>query len=148
MSADAHPGEVAASPEGCPWFERAAPRVEFDPGRMRWTFGNERVKRSVEYADGGFRAVEFRDTASGRSHQAAAPGSPEGIIKVAGAPPTDRFDPMPPLYDAAPKGQHPRDFVPEARSMISFAMPILGPVLGAPAVLAESDLETIRRGRA
>jgi len=61
---------------------------------------------------------------------------------LVGVAPVERFDPMPPLYDAVPKGQHPKDFLPKARSVISFAMPILPAVLEAPAVLAgeESDL--------
>jgi epoxyqueuosine reductase QueG len=62
---------------------------------------------------------------------------------LVGVAPVERFDPMPPVHDAAPKGQHPRDFVPGARSVVSFAMPILGPVLDAPAVLAESELEAV-----
>jgi epoxyqueuosine reductase QueG len=57
--------------------------------------------------------------------------------------PVERFDPMPPLFDAAPRGQHPRDFIPEARSVISIAMPILNPVLDAPAVLADRELEMV-----
>jgi epoxyqueuosine reductase QueG len=55
----------------------------------------------------------------------------------------ERFDPMPPLYDASPQGHHPRDFVPEARSVISIAMPILNPVLDAPAVLADVEIEMV-----
>lgn len=55
----------------------------------------------------------------------------------------DRFDPLPPLHDAAPQGHHPRDFLPEARAVISIAQPILGPVLEAPAVLAERDLAMV-----
>lgn len=55
----------------------------------------------------------------------------------------DRYDPMPPVFDAAPKGQHPRDFVPEARAVVSFAMPILSPVLNAPAALATQEMAMI-----
>lgn len=55
----------------------------------------------------------------------------------------DRFDPMPPLYDAAPGGQHPRGFLPEAKSVISIAQPILNPVMDAPAVLADRELEMV-----
>jgi epoxyqueuosine reductase QueG len=55
----------------------------------------------------------------------------------------DRFDPLPPLYDAAPKGHHPRDFLPNARSVISVAQPILNPVMEAPAVLADQEMEMI-----
>lgn len=55
----------------------------------------------------------------------------------------DRFDPMPPYYDRAPKGQHPRDFVPDAQSVVSIAQPILNQVLDAPARLADEELEMI-----
>jgi hypothetical protein len=58
---------------------------------------------------------------------------------LVGIAPVARFDPMPPVNDAAPEGQHPRDFVPEANSVVSFAMPILPAVLDAPAVLKERD---------
>ena len=60
---------------------------------------------------------------------------------LVGIAPVERFDPMPPVRDAAPAGQHPRDFIPEARSVISFAMPILPAVLDAPAVLKEQNTE-------
>ena len=53
----------------------------------------------------------------------------------------DRFDPMPPYYDRVPRGQHPCDFLPEAKSVISIAMPILNPTMDAPARLNEMDLE-------
>ena len=43
----------------------------------------------------------------------------------------DRFDPLPPLYDAVPKGHHPTDYLPDARAVISIAMPVLNPVLEA-----------------
>ncbi|MBN1671042.1 MAG: epoxyqueuosine reductase [Kiritimatiellae bacterium] len=62
------------------------------------------------------------------------------LVGVAGV---DRFDPMPPLHDAAPPGHHPRDFIPGARSVISIAQPILSGVMDAPAVLAEADLPMI-----
>ena len=55
----------------------------------------------------------------------------------------DRFDPMPPYYDRAPRGQHPCDFVPDAKGVISIAQPILDQVLDAPARLADEDLEMI-----
>ena len=61
-----------------------------------------------------------------------------GAVLV-GVAPVERFDPMPPLYDAAPRGHHPKDFLPEARSVISVAMPILNPVMDAPAILATRD---------
>jgi len=60
---------------------------------------------------------------------------------LVGVAPVSRFDPMPPLFDAAPRGAHPRDFVPEARSVISIAMPVLNPVIDAPAALADQELE-------
>jgi len=62
---------------------------------------------------------------------------------LVGVAPAERFDPMPPLYDAVPEGHHPRDFLPEARSVISFAQPILNPVMDAPAVLATRELPMI-----
>lgn len=62
---------------------------------------------------------------------------------LVGVAPVERFDPMPPLYDAAPKGFHPRDFLPDARSVVSIAMPIMNPVLDAPAVLADREMEMI-----
>ena len=55
----------------------------------------------------------------------------------------DRFDPMPPLNDEAPPGHHPRDFVPNARAVISIAQPVMTPVLEAPAVLAEQELPMV-----
>ncbi|MFW6155511.1 MAG: hypothetical protein ACOC95_09865 [Planctomycetota bacterium] len=55
----------------------------------------------------------------------------------------ERFDPMPPLADAAPAGHDPRDFLPGARSVISIAMPILDGVLDAPARLQERPTEMI-----
>lgn len=62
---------------------------------------------------------------------------------LVGVASVDRFDPMPPLHDAVPKGHHPRDFVPEAKSVISIAMPVLNPVMDAPAILAEGEMEMI-----
>ena len=55
----------------------------------------------------------------------------------------DRFDPMPPLYDAVPKGHHPKNFLPEARSVISITQPVLNPVIDTPAVLANREMEMI-----
>jgi len=55
----------------------------------------------------------------------------------------DRFDPMPPLYDAPPRGHHPREFLPEARSVISIAQPILNPAMDAPAALVDREMEMI-----
>jgi epoxyqueuosine reductase len=62
---------------------------------------------------------------------------------LVGVAPVERFDPAPPLWDAVPDGHHPRDFVPEARSVVSIAQPVLNPVMDAPAVLADRDLEMI-----
>ena len=62
---------------------------------------------------------------------------------LVGIAPVERFDPMPPLHDAPPRGHHPRDFLPTARSVISVAQPILDPVMDAPAVLADRDMEMI-----
>lgn len=65
-----------------------------------------------------------------------------GAVLV-GVAPVERFDPMPPLYDAVPSGHHPRDYLPEARSVISIAQPLMNPVIDAPAVLATRELEMI-----
>ena len=65
-----------------------------------------------------------------------------GAVLV-GVASVERFDPLPPLYDAVPAGHHPKDFLPEAKSVVSVAMPILDPVMDAPAVLAERQLEMI-----
>ena len=62
---------------------------------------------------------------------------------LVGIAPTERFDPMPPLYDAVPQGHHPRDFLPEAKSVISIAQPILNPVMDAPAFLVDRHLDMI-----
>lgn len=55
----------------------------------------------------------------------------------------DRFDPQPPYYDKAPRGHDPRDYVPNAKSVISFAQPVLNAVMDAPAALADVDMEMI-----
>ena len=55
----------------------------------------------------------------------------------------DRFQPMAPLYDKAPRGHHPRDFVPEARSVISIAQPIMPAVINATGALADVDIEMV-----
>ena len=55
----------------------------------------------------------------------------------------DRFDPMPPYYDRAPRGHDPRDFVPGARSVISIAQPILNAVMDGPAVLMDRPVEMV-----
>jgi epoxyqueuosine reductase QueG len=65
-----------------------------------------------------------------------------GAVLV-GVAPIERFDPAPPYYDRAPKGHDPRDFVPNARSVISIAMPILNPVMDAPAALLDEKLELV-----
>ena len=65
-----------------------------------------------------------------------------GAVLV-GVAPIERFDPMPPYYDRAPKGHDPRDFVPDARSVISFAMPIMNPVTDAPAALLDEEVELV-----
>ena len=65
-----------------------------------------------------------------------------GAVLV-GVAPVERFDPQPPLYDAAPEGHHPRDFLPDARSVISVAMPILPPVMDTPAILADKKMAMI-----
>jgi epoxyqueuosine reductase QueG len=62
-----------------------------------------------------------------------------GAILV-GVASIDRFDPQPPYFDSAPPGHHPRNFVPDARSVISIAMPILNPVVDAPAALMDREV--------
>jgi len=62
---------------------------------------------------------------------------------LVGVAPVERFDPVPPVHDAAPKGHHPKDFLPEARSVISIAQPILNPVMNAPAFLVDRELEMV-----
>ena len=53
----------------------------------------------------------------------------------------DRFEPMPPYYDKIPEGMHPKDFLPTAKSVISFAQPIFNATMDAPALLHERHLE-------
>jgi epoxyqueuosine reductase QueG len=65
-----------------------------------------------------------------------------GAVLV-GVAPIERFDPQPPYYDEAPKGHDPRDFVPEAKSVISFAMPIMNPVKDAPAALLDEEVDLV-----
>ncbi|MFN2229693.1 MAG: hypothetical protein ACK2VA_07985 [Anaerolineae bacterium] len=65
-----------------------------------------------------------------------------GAVLV-GVAPIDRFDPHPPYYDQVPKGHDPRDFVPEARSVLSFAMPIMNPVKDAPAALLDEKVDLV-----
>ena len=62
---------------------------------------------------------------------------------LVGVAPVARFDPIPPVYDAAPRGHHPKDFLPEAKSVISIAQPILNPVMNTPAVLVDKEMEMI-----
>jgi epoxyqueuosine reductase QueG len=66
----------------------------------------------------------------------------QGAVLV-GVAPIERFDPTPPYYDRAPRGHDPRDFVPDARSVISIAMPILNPVMDAPAALLDQEVELV-----
>jgi len=66
----------------------------------------------------------------------------KGAVLV-GIAPVERFDPRPPLCDAAPEGHHPQSFLPEAKSVISIAMPILDPVMNAPAFLVDKETEMI-----
>jgi epoxyqueuosine reductase QueG len=65
-----------------------------------------------------------------------------GAVLV-GVASVDRWDPRPPYGDAPPRGHHPRDFLPEARAVISIAQPILNPVMNAPAVLANREMAMI-----
>jgi epoxyqueuosine reductase QueG len=45
--------------------------------------------------------------------------------------------------DTAPRGHDPRDFVPDALSVISFAQPLMNPTVDAPAALADVDIELV-----
>ena len=65
-----------------------------------------------------------------------------GAVLV-GIAPIERFNPQPPYGDYAPRGHDPRDFVPEAKSVISIAQPVLNPVMDAPAALADIDIEMV-----
>jgi epoxyqueuosine reductase QueG len=65
-----------------------------------------------------------------------------GAVLV-GVAPIERFDPMPPYYDRAPKGHDPRDFVPDAKSVISIAQPIMNAVIDAPAALLDQEIELV-----
>ncbi len=65
-----------------------------------------------------------------------------GAVLV-GVAPIERYDPTPPYHDRAPKGHDPRDMVPNAKSVISVAQPIMNPVQDTPAVLMEKDLEMV-----
>ncbi len=66
----------------------------------------------------------------------------QGAVLV-GIASIDRYEPMPPYYDRIPRGQRPTDFLPNAKSVISIAQPIMNPAIDAPANLAEMDLEMI-----
>ena len=65
---------------------------------------------------------------------------------LVGVAPIERFDPMPPYYDRAPKGHDPREMLPNARSVISVAQPIMNPVLDTPALLKDGELEMVPLG--
>ena len=65
-----------------------------------------------------------------------------GAVLV-GVAPIERFDPQLPYFDRAPKGHDPRDFVPDCKSVISFAMPIMSPVVDAPAALLDQRVELV-----
>ena len=75
-----------------------------------------------------------------REIKALALASGAALVGVASI---DRFDPMPPFYDRAPRGHHPKDFVPNARSVISIAQPVLPAVMNAPGALADVDIEMV-----
>ena len=62
---------------------------------------------------------------------------------LVGIAPIERFEPAPPFYDKPPESEHPKFFVPDAKSVISFAMPILNAVLDATARAADADMEFI-----
>ena len=62
---------------------------------------------------------------------------------LVGVAPIERFDPQPPYYDRAPKGHDPRDFVPDGKSVISIAQPVLNAVMDAPAALLDQEIELV-----
>lgn len=75
-----------------------------------------------------------------REIKALALASGAALVGIASI---DRFDPLPPFYDQAPRGHHPKDFVPNARSVIVVAQPVLPAVMNAPAALADVDIEMV-----
>ncbi len=58
---------------------------------------------------------------------------------LVGVAPIERYD----IFEKAPKGADPRDFVPGAKAVISIAMPVLNPVTDAPAFLIDKETEMI-----
>lgn len=84
-----------------------------------------------------------RKGASQELTQAVKQWAKQAGAVLVGIAPIERFDPQPPYYDRAPRGHDPRDFVPNAKSVISIAQPILNPVMDAPAVLADIDVEMV-----
>ena len=62
---------------------------------------------------------------------------------LVGIAPIERFDPMPPFNDQPPEYEHPKFFLTDAKSVICFAMPILNPVLDAPARMTKIDTEFV-----
>ena len=62
---------------------------------------------------------------------------------LVGVAPIDRFDPLPPYGDRAPRGHDPRDYLPNAKAVISVAQPILNPVMEAPAALVDVAIEMV-----
>jgi len=66
----------------------------------------------------------------------------QGAVLV-GVASIERFDPQPPFYDAPPVGHGPRDYEPEAKSMISIAQPVLTGVMEAPAAMLDKEVEMV-----
>ncbi|MFN2229694.1 MAG: hypothetical protein ACK2VA_07990 [Anaerolineae bacterium] len=81
--------------------------------------------------------------ASGDLTQAVKEVAKQRGAVLVGVAPIERFDPQPPYYDRAPKGHDPRDFVPDARSVISIAVPVLNPVMDAPAAMLDGELDLV-----
>lgn len=67
----------------------------------------------------------------------------ENGAALVGVASIDRFDPQPPYYDEPPKGQNPRDFIPNAKSVISISQPILNAVVDAPARFADKEMKRV-----
>jgi len=65
-----------------------------------------------------------------------------GAVLV-GIAPIERFDPMPPFYDQPPEYGHPKFYVPDAKSVISFGMPMLNAVVDGPARAVDIDMEFV-----
>ncbi len=87
-------------------------------------------------------AGEKNEKARGLTLKVKSTARAYGAVLV-GISSIDRFEPAPPFYDRPPEGHHPLDYLPTAQSVISVGIPILNPVVDAPAGLACRELEMI-----